>query len=152
MRALGIDYGGRRIGLALSDATGLLARPWKTVPRSGNPRQVAEALAAEIGRLRAEDDGLAAIVLGYPRRLSGEANEQTAAVSAVAEQLRALVDLPLVLQDERLSSREAETLLARREKDWRRRKRLLDAASAAVILQDYLDTPSRTELSEDDRT
>ena len=45
----------------------------------------------------------------------------------------------MVLQDERLSSREAESLLARREKDWRKRKLLLDAASAAVILQDYLD-------------
>jgi RNase H-fold protein (predicted Holliday junction resolvase) len=49
-----------------------------------------------------------------------------------------------VLQDERLSSREAESLLARREKDWRRRKPLLDAASAAIILQDYLDGNART--------
>ena len=57
--------------------------------------------------------------------------------------------MPVVLQDERLSSREAESLLARREKDWRKRKPLLDAASAAVILQDYLDerthAPRETE-------
>jgi putative Holliday junction resolvase len=60
-------------------------------------------------------------------------------VEDLARRLRSLVDLPIVLQDERLSSREAESLLARREKDWRKRKPLLDAASAAVILQDYLD-------------
>lgn len=153
MRALGIDYGRRRIGLALSDATGLLARPWKAIPRTGNVRQVAGALADEVAALRQEDDGLAAIVLGYPRRLSGEPNEQTAVVEALAEQLRALIDLPLVLQDERLSSWEAESYLARREKDWRKRKPLLDAASAAVILQDYLDgaRPGGPDVLEDER-
>ena len=136
---LGIDYGRRRIGLALSDATGMLARPWKVVPRVGNTVQVAAALAREISALKDEDDGLAAVVLGLPRRLSGEANEQTPAVEALAVQLRLVVDVPLVLQDERLSSREAESLLARTEKDWRKRKPLLDATAAAVILQDYLD-------------
>jgi putative holliday junction resolvase len=147
MRALGVDYGRRRIGLALSDATGLLARPWKTIERVGDARQVAATLAAEVTRLRGEEDGLAAIVLGYPRRLSGEPNDQTPVVEALLEQLRMLVDLPLVLQDERLSSREAESVLARREKDWRKRKVLLDAAAAAVILQDYLDAAPRPDAS-----
>ena len=142
MRALGIDYGQRRIGLALSDATGLLARPWKTITATGTPARVAAALAAEIDALAAEADGLSAVALGYPRRLSGEANDQTRAVEAIAATLRTLVPVPIVLQDERLSSQEAERLLARREKDWRKRKPLLDAASAAVILQDYLDSRS----------
>lgn len=142
MRALGIDYGRKRIGLALSDATGLLARPWKTLDVSGAPARVAAGLAAEITAVAAEPDGLSAIVLGYPRRLSGEPNDQTAVVDAIARALRSLVDVPIVLQDERLSSREAESLLARRERDWRKRKPLLDAAAAAVILQDYLDSHS----------
>jgi RNase H-fold protein (predicted Holliday junction resolvase) len=59
------------------------------------------------------------------------------------------VDLPLVLQDERLSSHEADSLLARHEKDWRKRKPLLDAAAAAIILQDYLDQIPRREPSPD---
>src|SRR4051812_3025397 len=83
VRALGIDYGRRRIGLALSDATGLLARPWKTLTASGGTAQIASALAAEIVALESEPDGLAAIALGYPRRLNGEANEQTVAVEAL---------------------------------------------------------------------
>lgn len=117
----------------------MLARPWKAMPRVGSAAQVAAALAREIAVLKDEDDGLAAVVLGLPRRLSGEANEQTPAVEALAGQLRLVIDVPLVLQDERLSSREAESLLARTEKDWRKRKPLLDATAAAVILQDYLD-------------
>ena len=148
MRALGIDYGRRRIGLALSDATGTLARPWKSIAlRGGN---TAEALEAEISALRAEDDGLDVIVLGLPRRLSGEPNEQTRAVEALAARLRsAAAGVPVVLQDERLTSREAESLLARREKDWRKRKPMLDAAAAAVILQDYLDGQARLRPAED---
>ena len=137
---LGIDYGRRRIGLALSDATGLLARPWKTLAREGNPLQVAVALGVEIAALRAEADGLAAIVMGLPRRLNGDEHDLSRAVRLLADQLRRAVDVPLHLQDERLSSREAEARLARTEKDWRKRKAALDAAAAAVILQDYLDT------------
>jgi len=143
MRVLGIDYGQRRIGLALSDPTGLLARPWKTITRQGSPARVADSLAAEIARLRAEDDGLDAVVLGLPLRLNGTPNDQTPVVEKLASSLRNRIDIPLVLQDERLSSRDAESLLARRIKDWRQRKALLDAASAAVILQDYLDSRSR---------
>lgn len=139
MRALGVDYGQRRIGLALSDRTGLLARPWKTMTRIGNVEQVARALAAEVCALRAEADGLAVVVLGWPRRLSGAAHDQTHAVEALGDHLRRQVDLPVVLQDERLSTREAESVLAAREPDWRKRKPLLDAMAAAVILQDYLD-------------
>ncbi len=140
MRFLGIDYGHRRIGLALSDATGMLSRPWKTLARRGNLTEAASLLAAEVAMLASEDDGLAGVVLGYPRTLGGEPTHQTAAVTALADVLRARIEVPLVLQDERLSSHEAESLLARRLKNWRDRKPLLDAASAAVILQDYLDS------------
>jgi putative holliday junction resolvase len=152
-RVLGIDYGRRRIGLAVSDATGMLARPWKSVAAAGGAARIAAALAAEISALASEDDGLSAVAIGYPRRLSGEPTEQTAAVEAIVRELRSLVDLPIVLQDERLTSREAESLLARSEKDWRKRKPLLDAASAAVILQDYLDGLARareTDLEVED--
>jgi putative holliday junction resolvase len=143
VRALGIDYGTRRIGLALSDATGLLARPWKTIVASGGLSGVAAALVAEVKALAAEEDGLSAIAFGYPKRLSGQATDDTAAVESIVALLQSQVEVPVVLQDERLSSREAESLLAQREKDWRKRKRLLDAAAAAVILQDYLDERAR---------
>lgn len=149
MRLLGIDYGARRIGLALSDPTGLLARPWKTIAGHNRPSRVADTLASEIARLRAEDDGLDAVVLGYPRRLNGTATDQTAAVEKLAAALRSRVDIPVYLQDERLSSREAESVLARRIKDWRLRKPLVDAAAAAIVLQDFLDSRERAAFGAD---
>jgi putative Holliday junction resolvase len=97
------------------------------------------AVGREIERLMAEDDGLAGIVVGVPRSLDGRPNKQTKQAMAFVEALRLQPVLPIELQDERLTSREAESRLALREKDWRRRKARLDAAAAAIILQDYLD-------------
>jgi putative Holliday junction resolvase len=142
MRLLGVDYGRKRVGLALSDASGMLARPWKTLAVSGLDRQVGEVVR-EVEALAAESDGLSAVVIGLPRRLSGEANELTAAVELLAARLGTRTAVPIVLQDERLTSHEAEELLSRREKDWRKRKAQLDAVAAAVILQDYLDARPR---------
>ena len=139
MRGLGIDFGQRRIGLAVSDATGLLARPWKTITREGDARQVAAAIAREVAALQSDEDGLAVVVVGWPRRLSGEPHEQTRAVEAFVGHLRTAIDVPVVLQDERLTSWEAESLLKSREADWRKRKPLVDTMAAAIILQNYLD-------------
>ena len=138
MRVLGIDYGEKRIGLALSDATGLLASPWKRLANDANLVAAARRLADEVRSLQ-NDEGLDAIVIGLPRRLNGEPTDQTARVEKLAELLRSQVAVPISLQDERLTSHEAEELLARRERDWRRRKDHLDAMSAALILQDFLD-------------
>jgi putative Holliday junction resolvase len=140
---MGVDYGQRRIGLALSDATGMLARPWKSMPRAGGAAKTATSLASEIARLHAEDDGLEVVVIGLPRRLNGSDTDLTAEVQKLATSLRHRISVPVVLQDERLTSREAESILSQRIKDWRKRKPLLDAASAAVILQDYLDSRDR---------
>ena len=153
VRALGVDYGERRIGLALSDATGLLASPWKTVENAGSVNRAAQQLADEVTRLRAEDGGLTAIVIGLPRRLNGEPTTLTGQVRQLATLVGASIDIPVVLQDERLTSSEADELLARRERDWRRRKREVDALAAALILQDYLDgqrpipTPTDDDLA-----
>jgi putative holliday junction resolvase len=143
VRALGVDYGERRIGLALSDATGMLASPWKKMSNDANVGAAAKRLAVEIKALQAETDGLDAIVVGLPRRLSGEPNEQTARVQKFAALLVAETTVPVTLQDERLTSHEADELLARRDRDWRRRKDQVDALAAALILQDFLDHQPR---------
>ena len=141
MRTAGVDVGLKRIGLAVSDPTGTLASPWKALSASGDPERDAAAIAAALAELN--DDPFEAIVLGHPRRLDGSATHLTAHVEAVAAALRTRIAVPVVLQDERLTSHEAESRLAVREKDWRRRKQKLDAAAAAVLLQDYLDRPRR---------
>ena len=144
MRALGIDYGERRIGLALSDATGLLASPWKQMTNDANVRAAARRLAAEVRALQAEDDGLDAVVIGLPRRLDGSPTDQTARVRKLAELLASEIAAPITLQDERLTSHEADELLAQREHDWRKRKLHVDAMAAALILQDFLDYRPRS--------
>jgi putative Holliday junction resolvase len=150
VRLLGIDYGRKRIGLALSDATGMLARPWKTIVPQGGAAHVAAAIVAEVETLAAQNEPIGGVVIGLPRRLSGDATEQTAAVEALASRLRAQISVPILLQDERLTSREAESRLALRERDWRKRKRALDAEAAAIILQDYLDSMPRVTPEEKD--
>lgn len=139
MRVLGIDYGARRIGLALSDATGTLASPWRLIQRPASERDTVAIIEREITQLIENEDGLQAVVIGWPRRLDGSATHLTPVVEAFARALEQRVPVPVILQDERLSSHEAESRLAVRERDWRRRKDKLDAASAAVVLQDYLD-------------
>ena len=141
---LGIDYGARRIGLALSDATATLASPWRMLHRPPSEAETMRILIEQIAALRNDDDGLEAVVVGWPRRLDGSPTDQTAIVETFAKSLKQKVGVPVVLQDERLSSTEAESRLARREKDWRKRKQQLDAAAAAIILQDYLDNRPRS--------
>jgi putative holliday junction resolvase len=143
VRVLGIDYGARRIGLALSDATATLASPWRLVQRPPSEPETVRLLIKEITALTKDDDGLEAVVIGWPRRLDGSPNDQTKHVEAFARAIEAEIEIPVVLQDERLSSHEAESRLAARESDWRKRKALLDAAAAAIILQDYLDGRQR---------
>ena len=143
MRVLAIDYGARRIGLALSDATATLASPWRMIERPRSEPATLELLLREITALANSDDGLGAVVIGWPRRLDGSPTHATPHVEALARTLEGRLSIPVVLQDERLSSHEAESRLSTHERDWRRRKRKLDAAAAAVILQDYLDHQTR---------
>jgi putative holliday junction resolvase len=137
MRVLAIDVGRRRVGLAISDPTGTLARPLTTI--AVGPLDAVDKVVAEICRLQAEDDGVGEVVVGLPRKLDGAASDETAHVEAFIDALKKRTSLAVHVGDERLTSREAESRLAEREKDWRERKKRLDAAAAAIILQDYLD-------------
>ena len=148
-RIIGLDIGERRIGVAVSDPSATLARPVTTLKTTGLDGNALEVSLAEVRRL-VEDDSVDAIVVGLPRRLDGSANAMTPRVERFAERLREGAGLAVILQDERLTSMEAESRLAEREKDWRVRKQQLDAAAAAIILQDYLDArahPGNTPVS-----
>lgn len=139
MRIVGLDVGERRIGVAVSDPTCTLARPVGVLRAAALNAEALATVADEVARLGREEDGVTTIVLGLPKHLDGTPNAMTPRIEAFARALGARTGLPVVLQDERLTSREAESRLAIREKDWRARKQRLDAAAAAIILQDYLD-------------
>jgi putative Holliday junction resolvase len=139
-RILAVDVGARRVGLAISDASGTLARPLETIVVASDADAV-DRVARRVTELTAEDDGLAAIVVGLPARLDGTPTDETARAAAFVASLRTRTPLTIATEGERLSSHEAERRLAVRERDWRKRKEKLDAAAAAIILQDYLDRP-----------
>jgi putative Holliday junction resolvase len=138
----------RRTGVAISDASGTLARPLEVV-RGPSLKAQWSALLTVVARHHSEDDPLEAIVVGVPKRLDGSTTDVTpAALDFVARLSRNLASrnlaIPVVPLDERLTSIEAEALLAGRERDWRKRKQQLDAAAAAVLLQEFLDSRQRT--------
>jgi putative holliday junction resolvase len=138
VRVVGIDLGERRIGVAVSDPSGTLARPLRTIERGPSDTDAVEQLRSMIAELTAEDE-IGSVVVGLPTRLDGTPNRQTQRIGTMVTLLSARLPMPVFTYDERLSSREAEERLAIHEKDWRKRKLKLDAAAAAVILQDYLD-------------
>ena len=142
VRAVAIDFGGRRVGLAVSDASRTLARPLETLtrPHGSSGAQLVAAVLDAVEKLERDDEPVDTLVVGVPRRLDGSPNEQTPKVEQFVKALRAATTRIVVVQDERLTSHEAEERLALRERDWKKRKARLDAAAAAVILQEFLDT------------
>ena len=117
------------MGLAISDASRTLARPLETLTVA-NEADAVDRVARRIAELDQEDEGIATIVVGMPSSLDGTPTPQTAQVLAFIARLKSRTALPIATEDERLTSREAESRLARREKDWRKRKAQLDAAAA----------------------
>ena len=134
MRVLGLDLGTRRIGLAVSDATGRLAVPRGVIERSGD-RSVDHA---EVAR-RAREEQAGTVVVGLPLSLSGRTGPAAAAALAEVEELRRVLDVPVVTHDERLTTVTATRALRESGTRRRRRKGDVDQAAAAVILQSWLD-------------
>ncbi|MFM7718517.1 MAG: Holliday junction resolvase RuvX [Actinomycetota bacterium] len=131
-RALGLDLGDARIGVAISDPERRLAVPLGTV-RTGAP-----------GDLRAirslvEEHGITLVVVGHPLLLSGEAGERAHLAERFAEALRSAVCVEVVLEDERLSTREAERALRESGRSGREVREAVDRSAATVILQAFLD-------------
>lgn len=132
-RLLGLDFGARRIGVAVSDELGLTAQPVLTLVRR-NPRQDLKSL----GRLLRKF-GCSAIVVGNPLYLSGDLSPQAARTQSFAETLRETFALPVHLWDERLSSAEAHRHLDAAGRPRETHREVVDQVAAVLILQSFLD-------------
>jgi putative pre-16S rRNA nuclease len=132
-RVLGLDLGDARIGVAISDGARRMAVPLGTV-RTGAPADV-----RAIADLVREHD-VTLVVVGYPLLLSGEAGERAHLAERFAAALTGLLDVPVRLQDERLSTVEAERALRQTGASGPDRRRAIDRSAATVILQAWLDT------------
>ena len=131
-RVLGLDLGDARIGVAISDDARRLAVPLGTV-RTGAPADL-KAVAA-----LADEHAVTAIVVGHPLLLSGERGDRAHHAERFADALRSVVRVPVDLQDERLSTSEAERALRETGASGRDRRRVVDRSAATVILQAWLD-------------
>ena len=129
---LGLDLGDARIGVAVSDDDRRLAVPVGTV-RTGAPADL-RAIAALVS-----ERGATLVVVGHPLLLSGDAGERAHHAERFAKALRSFLGVPVVLQDERLSTVQADRSLREAGASGRERKRAVDRSAAAVILQSFLD-------------
>lgn len=134
MRALGIDLGSKRIGIALSDSAGSLATPYDVVPRSGDRARDHRRIAA-----LAEEAGAECLVVGLPLSLDGSVGPAAAAALAEADELGAATGLPVETWDERLTTVTADRDLLALDMKAPARRRVIDKVAAAVMLQAWLD-------------
>lgn len=132
-RVLCVDYGQKRIGMALSDELGITARPFGKIEEESE-----EARIKEIERV-VEENGVIEVVVGLPLTLEGNVAQAASRVIAFARDLNRFLCLPVVTWDERLSTKESERILIDAGMSRTKRKGVVDSVAAAVILQSYLD-------------
>jgi len=136
-RLLGVDYGEKRIGLALSDPMGIIASPFQVLWRTD--------LEADIDRFSevVDEQKVTAFVVGRPRHTDGREGEMVEKAESFVEVLTQRCPLPVHWIDETYTSLEAEELLKEQFSDWRDRKDRIDMVAAQIILRTHLDSLSR---------
>jgi putative Holliday junction resolvase len=144
MRVMALDYGERRVGVAISDELQLIARPFTTI------RREKKRYAQVIDQIRelVDENEVATLVVGLPLNMDGSRGAAVDRVERFISDLRRSVSIPVVAVDERLTSREADRMLREMGVGLRERRARSDEYAASVILQDYIDEQRRTPLSE----
>ena len=142
MRILGIDYGSRRIGVAICDELGMTAQGVAIISRKNRGADL-DAIADLVRRYDIER-----IIIGYPLRLDGSEGVQCEKINRFCRRLEARLSLPVIRRDETLSTKEAEEILRQTGVHPKKRKEIVDRVAASIILQGYLDALARGEKSE----
>lgn len=130
-KVLGLDIGKKRIGIALSDIMGLIAHPVETISREP------ESVAIEKIKKLCKDNDVKIIVAGLPKNMNNTLGEQAQDCIQFANNFSS--EYKIVFEDERLTSRQAEYILAQTGRKYTKDKKLVDLKSACIILQQYLD-------------
>tara|TARA_B100000214_G_C23782542_1_gene542057 strand:+ start:306 stop:710 length:405 start_codon:yes stop_codon:yes gene_type:complete len=131
-RALGIDYGDTRIGIALSDPLQIITKPYITLKNNSDFFVKLESIVNE--------KEVKIIVVGYPYGMKGQITKQTEKVDLFIDRLKQNIDIEVIKVDERLSSKSAENLLKKQGFKTGHNKSMIDDTSAAIILQEYIDS------------
>ncbi len=139
MRILGLDVGSKRIGIAISDELGWTAQGVTTLYRRNGEGDLREI------RDIARQYGVEKIVVGLPRNMDGSLGTQAQMAIEFVQELREILDVPIITWDERLSTIEATKMLIRADFSRKKRKRKVDMMAAIIVLQSYLDSLARKE-------
>ena len=137
MRILGLDYGSKTVGVAVSDPLGLTAQPVETIWREkeNHLRKTLARIDCLVSEYKAES-----IVLGYPKNMNNTIGERALKSLEFGQMLKRRTGLPVVMWDERLTTSEAENILIEGSVRRENRKQYLDTMAAVLILQGYLDS------------
>ena len=134
MRAVGVDLGSKRVGIAISDSDGTLATPYEVVHRSGDRDRDHRRIAGIVAEVEAE-----IVVVGLPLSLDGREGRAAQGARHEAGLLEAVVGVPVVLHDERFTTVTAERSLMEQNLRASERRKVVDKVAAAVLLQAWLD-------------
>lgn len=136
MRYMGLDYGDRQIGVAVSDELGWTAQGLTVLRNSGDDR-----VLHDIAKLTAEWN-VTELIVGLPKNMNGTVGPRGELAMEFAEKLRKFVTIPVHLWDERLTTKSAERTLIEADISRKKRKGIVDRIAAALILQNYMDAKS----------
>ena len=134
MRYLGLDLGSRTLGVAVSDKTGLIASNLKIIRHNEEYDRLVFDVINLVNELEVD-----AIVLGYPKNMDGSDGEKAKLSISFKEELGKHLDIPIYLQDERLTTKSATDMLIQGNVSRKDRKKVIDSVAASIILQTYLD-------------
>lgn len=134
MKYLGLDLGTKTLGLAISDPLGIIATSYKILRHDEDYNSLIPMLKEEI-----EKNHIEALVLGFPKNMNNSVGERGEIALAFKEKLEEEFQLPVYMQDERLTTRQAESLLISNDTSRKKRKKVIDSLAATIILQSYLD-------------
>ncbi len=134
MRYLGLDLGTKTIGLAISDKTGLIATSYQVLHHDNDPKSCIEQLKSIINTLKIE-----ALVLGLPKNMNNTLGTRANETLKFKEYLEKELKLPIYLEDERLTTKSAESFLLEGNISRKKRKKVIDKVAATIILQSFLD-------------
>lgn len=134
MRYLGLDLGSRTLGISISDITCTVATSYKTIKHNEEYNK----LVNEVASLVKEED-IKAIVLGFPKNMDNTIGIKGKLSISFKEKLEKKLKIPVYLQDERLTTRQAESVLIKNDTSRKKRKKVIDSLAATIILQSYLD-------------
>jgi len=134
MRYLGLDLGSKTIGLALSDKTGLIATSYGILRHDNDPLSCLKELKEVITKEKVEG-----LVLGFPKNMNNTLGPRGEATLDFKKHLEEELSLPVYLEDERLTTKQAEDVLLLGDVSRKKRKKVIDGIAATIILQNYLD-------------